>query len=119
MMWPNRNRIAKRPGGSDARASREAVVSNKLGFHARPAAALVTEAKAFSSEIWLVKGRKRFSAVSILDVLRANLTWGETAVIEASGPDAGQAVTRLAEVICGLSDDVWKPAAHRRAEDDF
>jgi phosphocarrier protein len=76
----------------------EIKIVNELGLHARPAAEFVRAAKAFRSQIWLVKGDSRFSADSILDVLTANLNCGETAVIEAEGPDAEEAVKRLAEL---------------------
>ncbi len=67
---------------------REVKIVNELGLHARPAAEFVLAAKAFRSQIWLIKGGERFSAASILDVLCANLNCGDTATIEAEGPDA-------------------------------
>jgi phosphocarrier protein HPr len=73
-------------------------IVNELGLHARPAAEFVRAAKAFRSQIWLVKGAERFSAASILEVLTANLNRGDTATIEAEGPDAEEAVKRLAEL---------------------
>jgi phosphocarrier protein len=76
----------------------EITIVNELGLHARPAAEFVLTAKAFRSQIWLVKGEERFSAASILDVLTANLNCGDTATIEAEGPDAEQAVKRLVEL---------------------
>ena len=67
----------------------EITIINELGLHARPAAEFILAAKAFRSQIWLVKGGERFSAASILDVMSANLNCGDTATIEAEGPDAG------------------------------
>ena len=64
---------------------REVRIANKLGLHARPAAQFVRQAKAFRSDIWLVKDDKRFSALSLIDVLRANLNCGDSAVLEAHG----------------------------------
>ena len=74
-------------------------IVNELGLHARPAAEFVRATKAFRSQIWLVKGEERFSAASILEVLTANLNRGDTATIEAEGPDAEEAVNRLAELV--------------------
>jgi phosphocarrier protein len=76
----------------------EITIVNELGLHARPAAEFVLAAKAFRSQIWLVKGAERFSAASVLDVLTANLNCGDTATIEAEGPDAEEAVKRLLEL---------------------
>jgi murein peptide amidase A len=77
----------------------EITIINELGLHARPAAEFVLAAKAFRSQIWIVKGPERFSAASILEVLCANLNCGDTAIIEAEGRDAEEAVKRLAELI--------------------
>lgn len=73
----------------------EVVISNKLGLHARPAAEFVRCAQSFDAEIHLCKGEERFQARSILEVLTANLNQGSKVVLEAEGPQAEQAVTRL------------------------
>ena len=77
----------------------EITIINELGLHARPAAEFVLAAKAFRSQIWLVKGEERFFATSILEVLCANLNCGDTATIEAEGRDAKEAVKRLTELV--------------------
>ena len=76
-------------------ARREVRVSNKLGLHARPAAHFVKQVRTFRSEIWLVTGVGRFSASSLIDVLRANLDYGTDVTLEAHGTDAEEAVERL------------------------
>ena len=76
-------------------ARREIRVSNKLGLHARPAAHFVKHVRTFRSEIWLVTGVGRFSASSLIDVLRANLDYGTDVTLEAHGTDADEAVERL------------------------
>ena len=106
-------------GGSSIAVRQEFTIVNELGLHARPAAEFVMAAKAFRSEIWIVKGEDRFSANSILEILTANLNCGETAIIEAEGPDAEEAVLRLAEVTAQFGNlDKTKPIP-RRAEEDF
>ena len=89
---------ASRGSGTGVVIRQEITIINELGLHARPAAEFVLAAKAFRSEIWLVKGEERFSAASILEVLCANLNCGDTATIEAEGPDAEEAVKRLVEL---------------------
>lgn len=86
----------------DARSTsaREITVLNPLGLHARPAAQFAKQARAFRSEIWLVKkDGQRFSASSLIDILRANLEQGATAILEATGRDAAEAVERLAQLL--------------------
>ena len=109
----------------------EITIVNELGLHARPAAEFVQAAKAFRSQIWLVKGEERFSAASIIEVLTANLYRGDTATIEAEGPDAEAAVKRLVELTREfgkreLGSKWWsrreldrKWLRRRRGEEDF
>jgi len=80
-------------------AQREVCISNKLGLHARPAAQFVKRVRSFRSEIWLVKEGKRFSASSLIDVLRANLDCGATATLEAHGVDADEALEDLKNLL--------------------
>jgi protein MpaA len=93
---------ASRVSGPGVVIRQETTIINELGLHARPAAEFVLAAKAFRSQIWLVKGEERFSAASILEVLCANLNCGDTATIEAEGRDAEEAVRRLADLIRGF-----------------
>ncbi len=87
---------------------REVKIVNEQGLHARPAAEFVRAANVFRSEIWIMKGEKRFSAKSIIEVLTANLNCGNTAVIEAEGPDSESAIACLAKVISEFKDEDLK-----------
>jgi phosphocarrier protein HPr len=80
-------------------AKREVHITNKLGLHARPAAEFVKRANSFRSEIWIVKDGTRYSATSLIDILRANLDWGATGTLEAHGVDAEEAVERLERLL--------------------
>jgi phosphocarrier protein HPr len=80
-------------------AKREVQITNKLGLHARPAAEFVKRANSFRSEIWIVKDGKRYSATSLIDILRANLDWGATGTLEAHGVDAEEALERLEKLL--------------------
>lgn len=85
-------------------ASRQITIINKLGLHARPAAQFVRRANSFRSEIWVVTEAGRFSALSLIDVMRANLDCGTVATLEAHGTDAEDAVERLAKLVTELPD---------------
>jgi phosphocarrier protein len=76
-------------------AHRDVRVINKLGLHARPAAHFVKHVRTFRSEIWLVTADGRYSASSLIEVLRANLDCGADVTLEAHGTDAEEAVERL------------------------
>jgi len=98
---------------------REIRITNELGLHARPAAEFISAANAFRSEIWILKGEERFSAISIIEVLRANLDCGDTATIEAKGPDAEEAVARLVKLVRELREKDLDGGWSVLAEDDY
>jgi phosphotransferase system HPr (HPr) family protein len=93
----------KRPE-DDTVASRPVTIVNPLGLHARPAAEFARHARAFRAEVWLVKDGTRFSAESLIEILRANLLQGASATIEAKGRDAEEAVESLSKLVHGFKD---------------
>jgi phosphotransferase system HPr (HPr) family protein len=89
---------------SESTVTREIKIANPLGLHARPAAEFARRARGFRSEIWIVKDGVRFSASSLIDILRANLDQGASATLEATGRDAEQAIERLAQLLREFKD---------------
>ncbi len=86
------------------RVTREITIVNKHGFHARPAAEFVRRANSFRSEIWLTRNGERFSATSLMDLLRGQFECGATATLEAFGTDAQAAVEALGQLLLHLRD---------------
>ena len=84
--------------------SREIKITNALGLHARPAAEFAKRANAFRSEVWIVKEGIRYSAASLIDILRANLDQGSIATLEATGRDAEAAIERLVQLLREFKD---------------
>ena len=86
-------------GGSTAEGpatlSREVVVANTHGLHARPADLLAREARRWRSRIELVADAQRVDGKSILEVLTLAAEAGTRLVIEATGPDAREALEAL------------------------
>jgi phosphocarrier protein HPr len=78
---------------------REVRITNELGLHARPAAQFVKRANKFRSEIWVVREGRRYSATSLIEILRANLDCGTTATLEAHGVDANEAIDELEKLL--------------------
>jgi len=83
----------------EVHAMRQIIIMNELGLHARPAAEFVRLANGFRSEIWILTEDKRFSALSLIEVMRANLNQGAVATLEAIGPDALEAVECLEKMV--------------------
>ena len=83
---------------------REVRITNELGLHARPAAQFVKRANRFRSEIWIIREGKRYSATSLIDILRANLDCGAIVTLEAHGVDADEAIDELEKVLAEFRD---------------
>ena len=87
--------------------SLEAVIVNKLGLHARPAAKVSQLAGRFRAEVWLSKGTRRINAKSIMGVMMLAAARGTTLVIETNGPDEDQAAQALADLIAaGFGEEI-------------
>ena len=96
--------MKSQPKQEAGRASCEITIVNELGLHARPAAEFVRRANAFRSDISIVTKAGRFSALRLIDVMRANLDRGAVATLEAVGVDAEEAVKRLAQLVREMPD---------------
>lgn len=75
--------------------SREVVVGIEQGLHARPADLVAREARKWQSRIELVADRQRADGKSILDLLTLAAESGTRLVVEATGPDAREAVEAI------------------------
>lgn len=77
----------------------EYTVVNKVGIHARPAAALVEALQPLDATVFLTKDDQRINAKSIMGVLMLAAGQGTVLVVEADGPDAEAAVAKVGELI--------------------
>ena len=75
--------------------SREVIVGIEQGLHARPADLVAREARKWRSRIELVADRQRADGKSILDLLTLAAESGTRLVVEATGPDAREAVEAI------------------------
>jgi phosphocarrier protein HPr len=80
-------------------ASRDLVVANRLGIHARPAAMFVRVASRFHSEITLEKDGERINGKSIMGLMMLAAGPGSRLRIEAAGDDADDALRALDELV--------------------
>jgi phosphocarrier protein len=84
-----------------SRAEVQAVLTNKMGLHARPSTQIATTASRFESEIQIAKDGMVVDAKSVLELLMLAAECGSQLTISAEGSDAKQAVTALAELVKG------------------
>ncbi len=78
---------------------REVVIVNKLGLHARAAAKFVTLAAGFDAEVRLIRGDSEVNGKSIMGVMMLAAARGTQLELQASGPDAEQALDQLEDLI--------------------
>ena len=87
-----------RAGMSSPRKSeitRDLVVSNKLGIHARPAAMFVKIASKFESDVFVEKDGERVNGKSIMGLMMLAAGPGSKLKLIVSGADAQQAVAEI------------------------
>lgn len=72
--------------------SEDLLVVNKLGIHARPAAALVQCVLAFESDVFILFNGNRVNAKSIMGLLTLAATQGSRLTVTCKGSDAGAAL---------------------------
>ena len=80
---------------SEQTVMRQVVVGMRQGLHARPADMLAREARKWQSRIELVAGSQRADGKSILEVLTLAAEEGTRVVVEATGPDAADAIAAI------------------------
>lgn len=79
--------------------SKEVVLQNQVGLHARPATFFIQKANGFMSSIWVEKEERKVNAKSLLGVLSLGIARGTTISIIADGVDEKDAVDALVELI--------------------
>ena len=79
--------------------SREVLISNNIGLHARPATFFIQKANSFKSSIWIEKEERRVNAKSLLGVLSLGIVKGMTITVIAEGPDENEAVDGLIDLV--------------------
>ena len=79
--------------------SREVLVNNQVGLHARPATFFIQKANEFKCGIWVEKDGRRVNAKSLLGVLSLGIVKGTAITIIADGAEEDEAVEALNELI--------------------
>ena len=79
--------------------TKEAVINNQVGLHARPATFFIQKANEFKSSIWIEKDERRVNAKSLLGVLSLGIVGGTTIRIIADGGDEQAAVEALVALV--------------------
>lgn len=78
-----------------ATMTKDFLVSNKLGIHARPAAMFVKTANRFSCDIFVEKDGEKVNGKSIMGLMMLAAGPGSKFTVHAYGHDAAQALAEL------------------------
>ena len=79
--------------------SKEVVISNQVGLHARPATFFIQKANEYKASICVEKDDRRVNAKSLLGVLSLGIVKGTGITIIADGADEEEAVAALSALI--------------------
>lgn len=77
------------------RITKELIVLNKLGIHARPAALFVKTANRFDCDVFVEKDGEKVNGKSIMGLMMLAAGPGSRLLIEAEGHDAPKAVVEI------------------------
>ena len=79
--------------------TREIVIRNRLGLHARAAAQFVKTAGKFQAEITVEVGRQKVSGKSIMGLLMLAAAQGAALTLRATGEDGSAALQALVDLV--------------------
>ncbi|MCS3453359.1 MULTISPECIES: HPr family phosphocarrier protein [Bradyrhizobium] len=94
---PGGNQIG--PGVPAGAISRELLIVNKRGLHARASAKFVQLVERFNAEIWVTRGTETVGGTSIMGLMMLAAGPGTTVVVSAKGEQAQQALDAIAELV--------------------
>jgi len=90
---------------SEGCLSRQVVIANEHGLHARPAGKVAQQAQSFEASISLVHEDQEVDAKSILDILTLAAGPGNVVEIRATGSDAEEAVESLEKLFASRFEE--------------
>jgi phosphotransferase system HPr (HPr) family protein len=89
---------------------RKVVITNPMGIHFRPVAAFAKLAGTFLATVTVAKENRRVNGKSPLELMLLAAEQGTELTIEASGPDAAEALDGLAKLLATTNWDDDAPA---------
>ena len=88
--------------------TRECVIRNRLGLHARAAAKFVHTATRYASQIRVGRDGKLMDGKSIMGILLLAAAAGTSVVITAEGIDEREAIDALCRLVeGGFGEELW------------
>src|SRR3982750_4928013 len=93
---PENNAGAAVPAGA---ISRELLIINKRGLHARASAKFVQLVEKFEAEIWVTRGGETVGGTSIMGLMMLSAAPGTPILVSAIGPEAQAAIDAITALV--------------------
>jgi phosphocarrier protein HPr len=87
------------PSVPSGAVSRELLIINKRGLHARASAKFVQLVEKFSAEVWVTRSGETVGGTSIMGLMMLAAGPGTTVTVSAIGPEAQQVVDAIAALV--------------------
>jgi phosphocarrier protein HPr len=81
---------------------KKVIINAENGFHTRPAAQFVKQAKSFNSTITVLYDDKQASAKSLFKLQTLGIVEGAEICIQAEGDDENESIQTLSDFVAGL-----------------
>ena len=85
--------------------TREFVIQNQYGIHARPAALFVKTCSRFEADVIVEKDGNKVSGKSIMGMMTLEASCGSKVTVTADGADAEQVLNELQRLIDGKFEE--------------
>jgi phosphocarrier protein len=79
----------------EKKLTKEAIVINELGLHARPAAMIAKVAMQAGSGVWLIKNGEQVDATSIIDILSLAGTKNSRIIVKIENPSDSEIMEEI------------------------
>jgi phosphocarrier protein len=79
--------------------SRELLIINKRGLHARASAKFVQTVERFNADVWVTRGGETVGGTSIMGLMMLSAAPGTTILVSAKGPEADAAMEAITQLV--------------------
>ena len=79
--------------------SRELLIINKRGLHARASAKFVQMVERFEADVWVTRGSETVGGNSIMGLMMLSASPGTKILVSAKGPEAQAALDAIAALV--------------------
>jgi len=89
------------PSVPEGAISKELLIVNKRGLHARASAKFVQTVERFNADVWVTRGGETVGGTSIMGLMMLSAGPGTSIVVSAIGPEAQSAIDAITELVAG------------------